>query len=77
MDGDGNPVVDTELTEDPAEFDRKVHEIEVLNKILNCGGTIINGNFYDVGEEVVSTPIVDLMVEAKKLPEIVILLKVE
>lgn len=63
--------------EDPADFDRKIHEIEVINKILECGGVIINGNFFDVSEEIVSTPLVDLLVEAKKLPEIVILLKVE
>lgn len=30
-----------------------------------------------MNEEYVSTPLVDLLVEAKKLPEIVILLKVE
>lgn len=41
--------------EDPADFDRKNHEIEVLNKILECGGVIVNANFFDVSEEIVST----------------------
>lgn len=77
LDADGKEIPDAEITEDPADFDRKAHEIEVLNKILDCAGVIINANFFDVSEELVSTPIVDLLVEAKKLPEYVILLKIE
>ncbi|CAD8103243.1 unnamed protein product [Paramecium sonneborni] len=77
LDADGKEIPDPEITEDPADFDRKAHEIDVLNKILDCGGVIINANFFDVSEELVSTPIVDLLVEAKKLPEYVILLKIE
>jgi len=35
----------------------------------------INGNFYDVEEEAVQTPFVDLLANARKLPEVVFILK--
>ena len=34
----------------------------------------INGNFYDVDEESVSTPLVELLAQARRLPEVVYLL---
>lgn len=49
----------------------------MISKILDCAGVIINGNFFDASEEVISTPMVDLLVEAKKLPELVLFIKVE
>ena len=36
----------------------------------------INGNFYDVEEDKVTTPLVELLTDAKKLPEIIIMLRV-
>lgn len=35
----------------------------------------MNGNYYDVEEDVVSTPFVDLLAQARKLPEVVFMLK--
>ena len=34
----------------------------------------MNGNFFDIDEEAVSTPIVDLLAQARRLPEVVFML---
>ena len=36
---------------------------------------MINGNYYDVEEDTVQTPFVDLLAAARKLPEVVFMLK--
>jgi adenylate/nucleoside-diphosphate kinase len=66
------------VLEDPSEFDRGKHEIDIVEKVLlaNYNEIFINGNFYDVEEDKVSLSMVDLLKEAKKLPEVVVFLKV-
>lgn len=52
--------------------------MDVVNTILkDVGGTFIDGNFFDVQEDILSTSIVELLTEARKLPEFVILLKID
>lgn len=38
---------------------------------------LIDGNFFDVDEEVISTNIVELLTEARRLPEVVYILSCE
>ena len=41
------------MDENP-EFDKKQHEIELINEIFrDAKGLIIDGNFFDVSEEIV------------------------
>jgi adenylate/nucleoside-diphosphate kinase len=64
--------------DDPSDFDRRVHEIAMTKHIFEgMKQSIINGNFFDIEEEAVSTPLNELLVEAKKLPELVLHLKVD
>jgi adenylate/nucleoside-diphosphate kinase len=61
--------------EEAADFDKKANEIEVIKNIFNGINEIfINANFFDVEEEKVSTSIVELLGEARKLPELVFML---
>lgn len=74
---EGQEVEDQELNEESADFDRKQHEISVLSSLISPLNEIfINGNFFDVEEEQVSTPILELLQEAKRLPEAAFFLKV-
>lgn len=41
-----------------------------LNELL------VDGNYFDVEEDVVATPLIQLMQESKKLPEAVLILKI-
>ena len=34
LDEEGNPVADPEVQDDPGDFDRKAHEVDVLNQLL-------------------------------------------
>ncbi len=61
--------------EEAADFDRKANEIEVIKNIFNGINEIfINANFFEVEEDKVSTSIVELLGEARKLPELVFML---
>lgn len=69
--------VDAEIMEENAEFDRRAHEIEMLKTMLSSQAELlINGNFFEVEETEVATPIVELLQESKKLPEALITLEV-
>lgn len=60
---------DPELNDDGAEFDRAAVEVECVKKMFSGINEIfMNGNYYDVEEDVVSTPFVDLLAQARKLP---------
>ena len=61
--------------EEAADFDRKNHEIDVLKNIFDGINEIfINGNFFDVEEDKVSTNLVELLGDARRLPEVVLML---
>ena len=52
--------------------------MDLVNGLLkDVGGAFIDGNFFDVPEEVLSTSIVELLTEARKLPEFVVLFKID
>lgn len=62
LDEEGNAMPDAEINEESAEFDKKQHEVEVVNQILkNVQGVLMEGNFFDVNEEVVQTPLLELL----------------
>ena len=61
--------------EEAADFDRKNHEIDVLKNIFDGINEIfINGNFFDVEEDKVSTNLVELLGDGRRLPELVLML---
>lgn len=71
-------VVDADLEEEDPEFDKKQSEVGIVRNIFNgIEEILINGNYYDVPEESVQTPLVDLLMEAHRLPEVVVMLKVD
>eukprot|EP00828_Plagiopyla_frontata_P023696 TRINITY_DN3029_c0_g1_i10.p1 TRINITY_DN3029_c0_g1~~TRINITY_DN3029_c0_g1_i10.p1 ORF type:complete len:1472 (-),score=263.93 TRINITY_DN3029_c0_g1_i10:1139-5554(-) len=77
LDEEGKEIEDQEILEENAEFDRRKHEIEMIELLFSGYQQIlINGNFYDTEEDKVSTPLIELLTESKKLPEIVIMLRV-
>ena len=63
------------MLEEAADFDRKNHEIDVLKNIFDGINEIfINGNFFDVEEDKVSTNLVELLGDGRRLPELVLML---
>lgn len=64
--------------EDPGDFDKRAHEIQITKLIFKeVQQSLINGNFFDVEEDAVTTALNELLVEAKKLPELILHLKVD
>ena len=52
FDEEGKEILDPEVQDDPQDFDRKLHEVDVINGILNnASSLLIDGNFFDVPEE--------------------------
>jgi hypothetical protein len=75
-DDEGQLVEDTELLEEKEDFDKQKHEIDMMTSILSdVSECFINGNFYDVEEEVVNTPLLSLLQDSKKLPECVVVIR--
>lgn len=67
---------DPEIEEDPEDFDREAHEREVMQMIYdNSKGYIIDGTWRDLPEDAVSQSLQDLLIESRRVPEIVIILK--
>lgn len=74
---EGQEIEDPEIQEESADFDKKLHEISVLSSLLSPLKEIfINGNFFDIDEEIISTPLLEMLQEAKRLPEVAVFLKV-
>lgn len=73
----GESPPDPEIEEDPLEdFDREGHEREVMKMIFDSSkGLIIDGNWRDIPEGAVNQPFQDLLIESRRLPEIVIYLE--
>ncbi|KAL4506760.1 hypothetical protein ABPG72_001181 [Tetrahymena utriculariae] len=77
LDEEGRPIEDQEINEEAQDFDKKAHEMTVIKHIFSdVQQCLINGNFSDVQEEVIQTPLNELLIESKKLPEFVLHLKV-
>lgn len=59
---EGEPVEDQEILEEHPEFDKKKHEIEMFFKVFEDTQEIfIEGTFFGVEEETVSTPFIELL----------------
>lgn len=71
------PEPDLEIEEDPDEFDKEAHEKELMQALMDVSkGLIIDGNWLNRMEEPpVATPINDLLVEARRMPEIIVRLE--
>ena len=67
---------DQEISEEDEEFDKNKHEIEVMRSILTDKTGIVIGNWENAGE-IVSTPLVELLTQAKRLPEVVLILNLD
>lgn len=62
FDDEGQEVEDAEILEEKEDFDRQKHEVEMLSEVLKeVKDTFINGNFYDIEEDVLSTPLLTLL----------------
>ena len=74
---EGQEVEDPEITEESQDFDKKIHEISVLTSLLTpLNEVFINGNFFDLEEEQIQTPLLEMLQESKRLPELAVFLKV-
>jgi len=74
-DPDAEPEVDTEVVEDPEEFDKGEQDVKDLRTIIPASnGLVIDGNWRATGEDS-SYDIPDLLKSARRMPEIVVILK--
>jgi len=69
------PPVDAEIVEDPEEFDKATQDIsDITSIILAKKGLIMDGNWRPKGDDA-EYAIPDLLKNARRMPEIVIILK--
>lgn len=67
---------DPELDEEAEDFDKEVHEKAVMKDLMAASrGLIIDGNWTTLPEEAIQTPLQDLLVESRRMPEMLITLK--
>lgn len=70
-------IPDPEIEEDPSEFDRRAHEIQIIKQVLTgFPQMIINANLFDVEEDKLQTGVSELLSESKRLPDVCLFLKV-
>jgi hypothetical protein len=67
---------DEELDAEAEDFDREAYEKLVMKNIMDSKkGLIIDGNWTTMPEDAVQTPMQDLLVESRRMPEMVITFK--
>ncbi|EGR31735.1 hypothetical protein IMG5_103090 [Ichthyophthirius multifiliis] len=77
-DEEGNIIEDPEIKEEAADFDKRIEEIRLMKLIMSdVKQVFINGNFFDLEEDLISMSLPELLSESRKLPECVLLLKVD
>lgn len=70
------PEPDLEIEDDPEEFDKTEHEKELMQMILSAEKSlVIDGNWTSLPEDTVGLPLHELLFEARRTPEIVIVLR--
>jgi len=75
--GEEGPPPDPEIEDDPEDFEKEAHEKDTLKSVLNAfSPLIIDGEWFDVTEDDVSTQYTDLLFDSRRPPEIVIQLSV-
>lgn len=67
---------DPEIAEEEADFDRSKEEIETMRAVLPENAAILVGNWVEMGEKV-TTPLVELLTAARRLPEIVLVVTIQ
>jgi hypothetical protein len=69
--------VDEEVMNDPWEQEeREAHEKEMMKTVLDANkGLIIDGNWTTIPEDAVSAPLMDLLLDARRMPEMFIILR--
>lgn len=78
FDEEGKPIEDPQIEEESPDFDKRAKEIQITKRIFSeVKQCFIDGNFFDVEEDVVATPLNELLVEARRLPEVFLHLKVD
>lgn len=74
-DPDAEPEVDTEIMDDPEDFDKGTQDVKDLKDVIeNKKGLIIDGNWRPKGEDA-EYQLPDLLKNARRIPEIVVILK--
>lgn len=74
-DEEAEPEVDTEVVEDPEDFDKGEQDVKDLRSIIDVSkGLVIDGNWRPAGEDA-EYAIPDLLKNARRMPEIVVVLK--
>jgi len=67
---------DPEIANDPEEFDKAKHERDIFIEFVNGDiGQLFDGFWFDINEAI-TIPLVDLMYETRKVPEVVIALQI-
>lgn len=74
-DPDAEPEVDTEIVEDPEEFDKNEADIKDIRSIIAAEkGYIMDGNWRSTAEDA-EYVLPDLLKNSRRMPEIVVILK--
>lgn len=74
-DPEAEPEVDTEIVEDPEDFDKDAQDVKDLKDVIDSkAGLIIDGSWRPKGEDA-EYQLPDLLKNARRIPEIVIILK--
>lgn len=69
-------IEDAEIADDKEDFDRAKHEVEIFDEVFHkVGEAFINGNFFDLEDDVLANALIITMTESKKMPECLVVLK--
>lgn len=72
----GKEEVDPEIQEDPDDFDRGAAEVKFMTELVDSKkGLIIDGHWTTLPEGAVEKSLYDLLLESKRMPEIVVVIK--
>jgi hypothetical protein len=70
------PEPDAEIEDDPEDFDKTEHEKQLMQMILSSEKSlVIDGSWTSLPEDTVGLPLHELLFEARRTPEIVIVLR--
>lgn len=70
------PPADPEIEDDPEDFDKKAHEVQVMKAIFDSSkGYVIDGTWRELPEGAIESSLTELLFESRRVPEIVVVLK--
>lgn len=74
-DEEAEPEVDTEVIEDPEDFDKAEQDVKDIRSVISVNkGLVIDGNWRPGGEDP-EYAVPDLLKNARRMPEVVVVLK--